>query len=249
MPSKFAYITNKCPKCGGKGYRWDGKRAFRGEGEEAMVDQCDCLKKMAYYQRLDAANIPREYFDLSLEAFKETTVEKAQAKEKTQAIIEDIDSYWEKGRGLYLYGNRGTGKTMLAIEILKGAINAGYSVHYDFYPVMFNDFQKKGYKADEVKAKYDEIIDKVDFLVLDEIAKEMDYLHTNTQDSSTISSRFLEMNILKKRASKPTILISNLGGGLEDMKKYYGQYVHSLMSHTYDLVKFEDSDFREGANR
>ena len=244
MQTKFKYIIDECEKCKGKGYLFNDRRAFKGEDELTVVNQCTCLKKAVDYHRFDAANIPRDYYDYTLDDFKETTAEKALAKERVEKIIANITNYQRQGRGLFLYGTKGTGKTMLAMEILKGASRAGHSIYYDFYPVIFDAFTKKGYKADECKERYDQIFQNIDFLVLDELFKESDYFRGN-QSNEVASARFLEMNILKRRANRPTIIISNVENGLDDIKKHYGQYVYSMMRHTYDLMAFTDHDFRE----
>jgi DNA replication protein DnaC len=243
VETRFKYIIDECDICDGKGYIFDPRRMYK-DGEESVVSkQCSCLKKAIDYHRFDASNIPREYFDYSLDNFKETTAEKAIAKEKVEQIIKNIRNYQREGRGLFLYGTKGTGKTMLAMEILKGASRQGFSIYYDFYPMIFEDFTKKGYKSDDEKKRYDDIFKNTDFLVLDELFKEADYF--NGSQNQAASARFLEMNILKRRASKPTIIISNAQNGLEDIKSHYGQYVYSMMKHTYDLMSFTDHDFRE----
>jgi DNA replication protein DnaC len=241
--TKFKYIIEECQICGGKAYIYDQKRMYK-DGEETLTSkQCSCLKKAVDYHRFDLANIPREFFDYTLNDFKETTPEKVVAKEKVEHIIANIKNYHREGRGLFLYGTKGTGKTMLAMEILKGASRQGFSTYYDFYPLIFEDFTKKGFKSDDYKKNYDNIFKNTDFLVLDELFKEADYF--NGSQNQAASARFLEMNILKRRASKPTIIISNVQNGLEDIKSHYGQYVYSMMKHTYDLMSFTDHDFRE----
>lgn len=244
---KFLYIKDECPHCNGKGYKFSDARFIRGESEVDFAEQCVCVQKMMAYAKFDEANIPREYWDLSIENFKETSGEKALASKKVKQIIADLDKYYREGKGLLLYGRKGTGKSMLSIEIIKAAAisKKGYSVYYDFYPVVFNEFTHKGYKADEVKAKYEKIFAETDFLVLDELVKEQDYFNSTGENSDQMSKRFLEMNILKKRASRPTILISNLQNGMEDIKKYYGPYVASMISHNFELMQFNDDDFRE----
>ena len=243
MQTKFGYMIKECKICNGKGYLFSSKREFRGEEEEDFAKQCVCIKTAVNHHRYDVANIPREYFNYSLDQFRETSPEKIAVKEKIQSICANIKDYHREGRGLFLYGTKGTGKTMLGVEILKEAARNGYSTYYEFYPVLFEAFTRRGYVADNTKDDYDKIFHDTDFLLLDELVKESDFF--NGQGNEVASARLLEMNILKRRASKPTIIISNLENGLEDIKKYYGQYVYSMMKHNFNLISFKDEDFRE----
>jgi hypothetical protein len=96
--------------------------------------------------------------------------------------------------------------------------------------------------ADEEKARYASIFSEVDFLVLDELGKEDAKADYNDRDFSV--SRFLEINILKKRNLKPTIIITNMNG-MSEIKHKYGQFVNSMMSHRFqELGIVLKEDFR-----
>jgi len=245
MSNKFDYIVRDCKICGGKKFIFDDRRIYKDGEESNFAKQCECVKKMVRYTKYDLANIPREYFNLSIDTFKETSPEKISIKKKIREIVGNIDSYCREGKSLLFYGRKGTGKTMLSLEILKTAVEQGYSGYYEFYPIVFNAFMQKSFKSEETKAKYDDILANRDLIVLDELVKERDYFSANEANAEDISSRFLEMNILKRRSSKPTILISNMQNGLEEVTKYYGKYVASVMSHNFELIPLFDDDFRE----
>ena len=239
MQNKFLYIKERCKECGGLGYKWSDKRAYRGE-EESDPIQCDCLKKIAIYSSLDAANVPREYFDLTLEDFRPENPEIAELKNKIKKTNESIDSFFNKGKSLFFYGPNGSGKTMLAVEILKAASRKKYSIYYDFYPIVFESFNRKGYKSDDVKNKYDEIFSNVDFLVLDEMGKEFDT--PNAERSA--SARLLEIHILKKRGNKPVIFISNFADAQKEVVSIYGNHVNSMLKMNCKFVQVKQTDYR-----
>ena len=101
---------------------------------------------------------------------------------------------------------------------------------------------KRSFDADQEKKECEESISSPDFLVLDEVGKEFDgHKHFSRQDIS----RFLEINILKKRSNKTTILISNLDGGLEGFQKEYGQFVGSVIKSKLQVINMEGMDFRD----
>jgi DNA replication protein DnaC len=243
MSQDFSYLLRECKKCGGTGYIWKpGKVTKDGIKAEDPI-QCECLKKMVMYTRLSKGNVLREYYDLSIDDFK-TSGDKAAVKERVKEIVSDIDSFRNKGKSILFYGTRGTGKTMLAIEILKAAASKGHSIWFDFFPLVFEEFTRKGYKADETKERYKEIFNNVDFLVLDELFKEREYFSRNERDAAS-AKIFLEIDILKKRGNNPTILITNLKNGLEDIKVNYGQYVASMMSQNFEFINVLGEDYRE----
>lgn len=239
MENKFLYIKEQCKVCNGKGYIWSSNRFIFGQ-EEVDPVQCECLKKMVLYMQLHAANVPREYYDLSMNDFRvpedSDKINKLAVKPIIQKAIDNIDTMFRESRGLFLYGTNGTGKTMLSIEILKAAIRKKYSIHYEMYPIVHETFMKKGYKADEAKEKMDAIFSNVDFLVLDEIGKELD------GTSASVSAKLLEIHILKKRVDKVTILISNRNK--DEIEDIYGKSINSMLLLKHKFIQVAGHDFR-----
>lgn len=54
---------------------------------------------------------------------------------------------------------------------------------------------------------------------------------------------FLEIDILKRRSNKTTILISNIES-LEDFKNQYGVYVYSVITQNFKTINLIGTDFR-----
>lgn len=239
MENKFLYIKEQCVECGGKGYIWSPNRFIFAQ-EEIDPIQCDCLKKMMLYMHLHKANVPREYYDLSMKDFKVNEdadkIDKLAVKPLIQRAIDNVDTMARDGKGLFLYGTNGTGKTMLSIEILKAAIRKKHSIHYEMYPIVHETFMKKGYKADEAKERLDNIFSNVDFLVLDEIGKELD------GTSASLSAKLLEIHVLKKRVDKVTILISNLNP--DQIEEIYSKSINSMLKLKHKFIKVAGNDFR-----
>lgn len=243
--NRFAHLITRCkvPNCQ-NGLIIDASiRPFLQDEEKPLV-QCECLRKSVLFTRLYEANVPQEFYDLNLEKDFETkgAPEKKKAKEFVKDIIGNIHEFYENGSSLLMYGSAGAGKSMLSVEILKKALEQKFSVYYDFFPSVVDAYKKKGYVADEEKAKYATIFSEVDFLVLDELGKEDAQADYNNRDFST--SRFLEINILKKRNLKPTIFVTNMSG-MPEIQKKYGQFVNSMMGHRFkELMVVSKEDFR-----
>jgi DNA replication protein DnaC len=242
--NRFPHLMNRCRVENCKnGYIVDSSIRPYQEVEEKAWTQCECLKKSVLFTRLYESNVPQEYYELSLEKDFDTknSPDKLRAKMFVQNILNDLRSFYEDGSSLMMYGSAGAGKTMLSIEILKKAVSQKFSIYYDFFPSVVDAYKKKGYVADEEKARYAKIFSEVDFLVLDELGKEDAASDYNNRDFST--SIFLEINILKKRNLKPTMIITNMNG-MPEIKQKYGQFVNSMMGHRFQTLLVNAEDFR-----
>jgi DNA replication protein DnaC len=242
--NRYAHLITGCkvPNCKNGLIIDPSIRPFQ-EVEEKPLVQCECLKKSVMFTRLYEANVPQEYYELSLEKDFDTknSPDKLKAKMFVQNVLADLRGFYDAGQSLMIYGSAGAGKSMLSVEILKKAVSQKFSIYYDFFPSIVDAYKKKGYVADEEKARYASIFSEVDFLVLDELGKEDAQSDYNNRDFST--SRFLEINILKKRNLKPTIIITNMNG-MPEIQKKYGQFVNSMMSHRFQELRVVSNDFR-----
>lgn len=242
--NRFSHLVHSCkvPNCK-NGLIIDPDIRPYLQAEEKPWVQCKCLKNSVLFSRLYEANIPQEYYTLNLEKDFDVrnSPDKLKAKLFVQNIISNLNGFHDSGSSLMMYGTAGAGKTMLSIEILKKALSQKFSIYYDFFPSVVDAYKKKGFVADEEKAKYASIFSEVDFLVLDELGKEDAQSDYNNRDFST--SRFLEINILKKRNLKPTIIITNMNG-MPEIKHKYGQFVNSMMGHRFQTLAVNATDFR-----
>jgi DNA replication protein DnaC len=242
MGEEFMYLLKHCKLCNGKGYVFNNNRSYRGEVENLdtnVAKECECLQKVKLYRRYKKSNLLTNYYGFD---FKKDFITEGPVKKSILGIVDNLEEFKEMGYGLLLHGGKGTGKTMIGTEILKSAIRNGYSAHYDFFPSIIDVFAQRGFEADKAKYAYEKKIASVDFLLLDELGKEVDN-HKNFTRSDI--SRFLEINVLKKRSNKSTILISNLEGGVDGFQREYGQFVASVIKSKLHPLNLEGMDFRE----
>ena len=117
--------------------------------------------------------------------------------------------------------------------------------YYEFFPMIIDTLMKKDYKSEAQKDFYNEIFATRDILVIDELGKETkDNYNFKKEDIA----RILEINILKKRSNKTTIIVSNIGDGIDGVKEKYSPYVYSVLSHKFTPLEFDGADFRSKIN-
>src|ERR1700741_4023939 len=107
-----------CPLCEGTGWK------NVGEGAEHRVTRCDCRLKARASTLLTAARIPKRYEHCELSSyttdFPGAHPSLAMARIGASRFVEEFDP--SEGTGLLLIGKIGTGKTHLAVGIIKDLI-------------------------------------------------------------------------------------------------------------------------------
>lgn len=118
--------------------------------------------------------------------------------------VENFKKMLEDGKGLVLYGDVGTGKTFAAACIANSLIDRGH-------PCMVTNFSRLINKLSgmfEGKQAYLDMINKVDLLVIDDLAAERDTEYMNETVYNIIDARY--------RSNKPLIITTNLT--IEDLQ-------------------------------
>ncbi len=124
----------KCSLCDGYGHIIDA---------EGKARPCTCVRKEIFASEIETARIPKLYAAESLETFQPYT-------SSLRGCVVRVKEYVEKyspaePRGLYICGSTGTGKTHLAIGILRGLIARGFDgVYYNVVDLL-----------DAIRATYD----------------------------------------------------------------------------------------------
>ena len=157
-----------CPfeRCDGSGFVVDEER------NEATVCECRPMRISGRRARDVSGVIPRRYDDLS---FDTPPVSEMPAPVVTQVrrYVEDLDDNLHAGRGLWLFGDVGTGKTTLAMLVSSHALQAGKDVAIYSLPRLLAVIRATYGEGSE--RSYVELLDRlsaVDLLHIDDLGAE-----------------------------------------------------------------------------
>ncbi len=88
--------------------------------EDGSARKCDCVLKARRDADVSMADVPRRYVKAELESFEPRTPLAKAALVIAREFVESFDP--EEGRGLYIHGGTGVGKTHLAVAVLKALL-------------------------------------------------------------------------------------------------------------------------------
>lgn len=148
-----------------------------------------------------------------------------------------IRSAIDTGKGLILQGKVGTGKTTLAIAILRMAVQSGIRCLF-VNNISLNDKLLNLLNSDRKElANYDTLLRTVPLLVIDDFGAESDRNNHSwivEKMESIIGERYDRM--------LPTIITTNLTK--DDIKKRYNERIYDRLRDTCELVTFRGQSLR-----
>jgi DNA replication protein DnaC len=165
-----------CPYdlCDGSGFRID----------EATRTAFDCQCRPIVVARAQAQSlssvVPKRYRDVAFDR-PPVTYMPAPVVRVVRRFAETIESQLDAGRGLWLMGNVGTGKTTLAMLVSRAALNAGRSVAIYSLPRLLA----------EIRTTFDESSERSYVQLLDRLAA-IDLLHIDDLGAERTSPWVLE---------------------------------------------------------
>lgn len=154
-------------------------------------------------------------------------------------FLGNLAQHLDRGDGIFMCGSNGVGKSMLSCIILKEVYRLRYSCrrvtfssYIDRYTESWKSHDRK--ETDTLESDLYGEYKGVDFLVLEEVGKEID---------SKIAKPILE-DLLRYREeqSLSTVICSNLSP--KDFVEYYGNSVRSLVNGSMVLLEIVAKDRR-----
>lgn len=205
--------AERCPhnRCDGTGFVID-------EATNTAID-CTCRPlriSRAKSRRLEA-RLPQRYRDVAFERFPVTEMPQPVVAE-VRRYTRDIGSNLDEGRGVWLFGDVGTGKTTLAMLVSKAALAAGRTVAIYSLPRLLN-LLREAIGSDDGKLDLLDRLATVDLLHLDDVGAENSTDWVLEQLYSIVNTRYEEQRAL--------VVTSNLGP--EELGEQIGERTVSRM--------------------
>jgi DNA replication protein DnaC len=150
--------------CDGSGFLYDY--------ETNTAHDCRCrpqLQALAKARSLSAV-IPKRYRHVGFDRPPVTEIEPAIVR-KVRRFTADIDRQLDQGRGLWLMGPVGTGKTTLAMLVSQAALSAGRSVAIYSLPRLLNEIRDT-HRAERSHVDLLDRLTAVDLLHIDDVGAE-----------------------------------------------------------------------------
>ena len=184
--------------------------------------------------------VPKKYTSKTLKDFSDYgSKDLADIKKFCGEYIDNLEDNIEDNRGIFFYGSNGVGKSFLSCIILKEAYRHRYSCRRVTFSSYINAYTESwGAKKDDKEVIEADLLDKykgVEFLVLEEIGKEID---------SKIAKPILE-DLLRYREEHGlvTIICSNITPKV--IEEVYGASIVSIIKGCMTPIKIVSKDKRE----
>ena len=209
MRTNFQQETGAtCPfdECDGSGFVVDAA--------QRTTRECRCRPQRiarAKARRLSAV-IPKRYRGVSFDRPPVTLIDPARVAD-VRRFVANLDDNLSQGRGLWLTGDVGTGKTTLAMLISRTALERGRSVAIYSLPRLLSELRKTFDDSSEMK--YLQLLDSlasVDLLHIDDVGAERTSEWVLEQLYAIVNARYEEQrSLLLTTNLRPNELVEQIG--------------------------------------
>ena len=198
------------------------------------------LRSEVSEQSLILMGVPKKYTSKTLKDFRDYgNADLKEVRDFCEDYVENIEVNIEEGRGIFFYGSNGVGKSFLSCIILKEVYRHRYSCRRVTFSQYISAYTESwGARKDEKDVSNQDLLDKykgVEFLVLEEIGKEID---------SKIAKPILE-DLLRYREEHGlvTFICSNITP--KEIAEIYGASIMSIIKGSMTPIKIVGKDKRQ----
>ena len=230
-PSRTEQIPDECPKCYGT-----GMEMVAGKGARI----CECRKLKSQHGQFDSVRLPKRYDGFHFGNYK------AQNPSQTIALKTAMNftmEYPAVDRGLLFMGNVGVGKTHLAVSILKGLTERGFSCLFYEFGSLLKEIQDS-YNANTQSSELGVLapVLNAEVLVLDELgaSKPTDWVRDTM--AHVINTRYNEKKFTVFTTNYLDIRPNDREETLEDR---IGVRVRSRLYEMCKTVSMDGKDYRK----
>ena len=185
-------------------------------GPEDVARPCECRAERLSRDRSRgiASAIPARYRGVSFDRPPVSDMARdltaRLAVQEARNYIEHLDENLARGKGLWLMGGTGTGKTTLGMLIASEALKAGKSVGIYFAPKLLTRIRQTYQEADQENAyaRFFERVTSVDLLYIDDLGSERRTDWVVEQLYAVINERY--------ENQRPMLVTSNAKGEIID---------------------------------
>jgi len=213
-------------------------------GPEDVARPCECREQRLKRGRNRgvASVIPPRYrgvgFDRPPVSDMERNLETKGAIAEVRSFVESLDERLGAGRGLWLFGDTGTGKTTLAMLISKAALEAGHSVAIYSLPKLLA----------RIRRTYDSEPGGDSYLSFFERLTSVDLLHIDDLGAEKRSDWVLEQlyALINERYEEQRSMLITTNLPHEELEDQIGARTVSRLSQICDQVALFGDDRRYG---
>lgn len=225
LEERITEIIDACDIC---------SKLNKKDGMNGICPKCNTGIKAA--QRYYDANIPCGYWTISME---KDFVGYKPLLDKYNEIVNDLPKMFRDGTSLLICGQHGTGKTMMATNLIKRSVQKGYVGFYITLGDAVAALTGSEYQEQFVVRKQLQV---VDILVLDEF----DNRFVSSDRSNDLFARSLE-NIIRTRLANKlcTIVISNSPNIVETLTGALKDSLSSLFALLEKIVVLGEDNRRQ----
>jgi len=207
------------------------------EVDDLTARPCDCraIKAKRKQSRRLGTGIPKRFRGVGFDRQPVADMDPALTREIRQ-FVRDVGTNLDKGRGLWLFGDVGTGKTSLAMLVSKAALEAGRSVAIYSMPRLLSDI-KETYE-DRSERSYMQLFERlvgVDLLHIDDLGAEKRTDWVLEQLYSIINERWQEQRSI--------VVTTNLVD-VDELRAQIGPRTVSRLHEMCDLIPIMGRDRR-----
>jgi DNA replication protein DnaC len=220
----------------------DGSGWILGPEDVARPCQCRAERLSRGRSRGVSSVIPARYRGVSFErppvSDMERDLQTKAAVSEVRAYVADLDARLAEGRGLWLFGDTGTGKTTLAMLVSKAALEAGRSVAIYSLPKLLARIRRT-YDAEPGGDSYLAFFERltaVDLLHIDDLGAEKRSDWVLEQLYALINERY--------EAQRSILVTTNLPH--DALEEQIGARTVSRLNEMCDEVAFFGEDRRFG---